>query len=200
MRLLEMANAARPYYKFLHEKMLEHFDAAEARALCFGLGIEYDDLQGEGRADKLVSLISFIERRGMIEGFIKEVTKTRPNVLWKQAPSIVNPLPLHLQDLADNNHAHVLFYQSLQCLERKVQRVVGDGRTFSEQVRLLDVITARHGGQLLTHSKILGELFTKAEGISDTFQRTRVLAAVAVSLAGLSLLMWLAVMMTLLWR
>lgn len=195
-----MQNTARPYYKYLHEKMVEHFDAAEVRRLCFGLGIEYDDLQGEGRADKLVSLISLIERRGMIASFIKEVTKTRPDVLWKQAPSVVNPLPLPLQGLVDSSHAHVLFYQSLQCLEHKLQRVVGDGRTFSEQIRLLDAITERHGGQLLTHSKILGELFTKAEGLSDILQRTRVLAAVAVSLSGLSLLMWLAVMLTLLGR
>ena len=193
-----MGKAARPYYKYLHEKMVQHFDAAEARSLCFGLGIEYDDLQGDGRADKLVSLISHIERRGMIKDFIQEVTKTRPDVLWRQAPPIVNPLPLPLQDLADNNHAHVLFYQSLQRLEQKLLMVAGDGKTFSEQVRLLDSISERHSEQLLTHSKILGELYTKAEGISSTFQRTRVLAAVALSMASLSWLTWFVVMLVLL--
>lgn len=195
-----MQNTARPYYKDLHAKMVQHFDAAEVRSLCFGLGIEYDDLQGEGRADKLVSLISLVERRGMIAGFIKAVTETRPDVLWKEAPSIVNPLPLPLQDLADNNHAHVLFYQSLQGLEHKLQRIAGDGRRFSEQVRELEFATERAGGQLLAHSKILGELHIKTEALSVTFQRTRVLAAVALSLASLSLLTWLTVMLVLLGR
>jgi hypothetical protein len=195
-----MKNTARPYYKYLHEKMVQHFDAAEVRSLCFGLGIEYDDLQGDGRADKLVSLISLVERRGMIEGFINAVTETRPDVLWKPAPSVINLLPLPLQDLADNNHAHVLFYQSLQCLEHKLQRVMGDGTRFSEQVRALEFATERGSGQLLAHSKILGELHIKAEGLSVTFQRTRVLAAVAVSMASFSLLTWLAVMLALLGR
>lgn len=193
-----MKTAARSYYKYLHEKMVQHFDAAEVRSLCFGLGIEYDDLQGEGRADKLVSLISRVERRGMIESFIKAVTETRPDVLWKQVPLEINPLPLPLQDIADNNHAHVLFYQSLQGLEQKLLMVAGDGTTFSEQVRVLGATTERHSSQLLSHSKILGELFTRDEGLSAIFQKTRVLAAVALSLASISFLTWLAVMLVLL--
>ena len=58
-----MKNATRPYYSYLNEKLAGHFDASELRALAFELGVEYDDLQGEARADKALSLIRHVDER-----------------------------------------------------------------------------------------------------------------------------------------
>ena len=51
----------------LHQRILDRFDLEEFRTLCFKLGIEYDDLRGEGRPGKARELIKLMQRRGQLD-------------------------------------------------------------------------------------------------------------------------------------
>ncbi|MCP4518188.1 MAG: hypothetical protein GY824_23525, partial [Delftia sp.] len=59
------------------------FDKEELLTLCFDLGVDYDDLRGEGKTNKARALITFLERRGQLAELIKTCSRQRPNVVWK---------------------------------------------------------------------------------------------------------------------
>jgi tetratricopeptide (TPR) repeat protein len=62
----------------LHRFITEHFDLEELRTLCFDLGIEYDDLGGEGRSDKARELLRRMGRRKELERLVDALRKVRP--------------------------------------------------------------------------------------------------------------------------
>jgi hypothetical protein len=66
----------------LRRVLAERFDEGELRTLCFDLGIEYDDLPGEGRADKARELVAYLERRDRIPDLIEIGERIRPDVSW----------------------------------------------------------------------------------------------------------------------
>lgn len=51
----------------LRGKILQRFDQEELRTLCQDLGIDYDDLRGEGRTAKARELLALLKRRGRLE-------------------------------------------------------------------------------------------------------------------------------------
>lgn len=67
----------------LRQLLITHFDEGELRALCFDLNVEYDDLPGEGRANRVVGLIRYLERRGRIPELVATGTRQRPDVPWE---------------------------------------------------------------------------------------------------------------------
>lgn len=58
------------------------FDLEELRTLCFDLGIDYDDLRGEGKTAKARELILRMQRRQQVENLIKTIRDTRPDIDW----------------------------------------------------------------------------------------------------------------------
>lgn len=56
-----------------------HFNDDELRALCFDLGVPYDDLPGRTRPNKITALIEHLERRGRLSDLIHLVSHQRPN-------------------------------------------------------------------------------------------------------------------------
>lgn len=53
----------------LYQLLIGHFDLEELRTLCFDLGVEYDDLRGEGRSAKSRELVRLMQRRGQLNRF-----------------------------------------------------------------------------------------------------------------------------------
>ena len=64
----------------LRQMIAACFDAGELRTLCFDLGVNYDDLPGEGRADKARELVAYFERRGRIRELEEHCRQLRPQV------------------------------------------------------------------------------------------------------------------------
>jgi hypothetical protein len=65
----------------LHEVIVQHLDLEELRTLCFGLGVDYDSLHGEGKAGKARELIAYLERRNELERLMEAVRRQRKGVI-----------------------------------------------------------------------------------------------------------------------
>ncbi len=84
----------------LRAKMVEHFGDGELRTLCFDLGLDYADLPGEDRADKIRELVAHCQRHGLIPELSTQCKKQFPKEDWGEADSArlfvnVPPLPPH---------------------------------------------------------------------------------------------------------
>jgi hypothetical protein len=54
------------------------FDLDELRILCFDLGVDYDNLGGEGKTAKACELVSYMKRRGRLDELEAAVHRERP--------------------------------------------------------------------------------------------------------------------------
>ena len=78
----EVQSANWVYLAELHKLLMEHFDQGELKTLCLYMGVDYDILNGEGKANKARELVQYLERRGRITELKNEVTKQRPHISW----------------------------------------------------------------------------------------------------------------------
>ena len=75
----------------LHAFLVDHFNVEELKTLCFNLGIEYEDLGGEGRSDKARELVKAMQRRTRLEHLVAHLALARPEAYRKrfhETPSI----------------------------------------------------------------------------------------------------------------
>ena len=70
----------------LTDKIERLFNISELRDLCFRLSVEYDDLSGENRKDKVRELVQFCNRRGKIDELMHLCRLLRPNESWDSEP------------------------------------------------------------------------------------------------------------------
>ena len=76
----------REYLVRLHEMLATSLDAGELRTLCFDLGVDYDDLPGEGKTNKARELIAYLERRDRLSELVSICKQQRPNIDWRDVP------------------------------------------------------------------------------------------------------------------
>jgi two-component system response regulator AtoC len=57
-------------------------DEGDLRTVCFDLGLDFDDLPGEGRVNKARELIVYLEHRRRIPELLEMGYKLRPDVAW----------------------------------------------------------------------------------------------------------------------
>jgi len=63
----------------LYEVLVARFDREELRTLCFKLGVDYDDLRGEGREGNARELVKYMSRRdGGLEQLRAAIRAERP--------------------------------------------------------------------------------------------------------------------------
>ncbi|MFP4439063.1 MAG: tetratricopeptide repeat protein [Chloroflexaceae bacterium] len=76
------------YLTKLRKQLAEAFGEEDLQDLCFDIGIEYDDLKGEGRKNKARELVAQLVREGRIPDLVAVAKEERPNVDWDdpQAP------------------------------------------------------------------------------------------------------------------
>ena len=58
------------------------FSREELRTLCFELGVDFDDLGGEGKTAKARELILRMRRYSQLENLIQRIKETRPDIDW----------------------------------------------------------------------------------------------------------------------
>ena len=66
----------------LRQNLVDSFSDTELHDLCFDMGIDYEDLPGEGRAAKARELVAYCERRSLTSELIKKCSELRPLVSW----------------------------------------------------------------------------------------------------------------------
>jgi hypothetical protein len=62
----------------VYTSLERHFSDDELQALCFDLGVPYDDLPGRTRPGKITALIEHLDRRGRLADLIHHVAYHRP--------------------------------------------------------------------------------------------------------------------------
>ena len=65
----------------IRNALREHFNAEGLRDLCFSLGVDYEDLQGETRSAKTLSLVEYMEHRVQTERLVDAIRAARGTVL-----------------------------------------------------------------------------------------------------------------------
>jgi len=72
----------------LLKNLVEHFDLEELRTLCFDLGVNYDDLGGEGITAKARGLITVMLRQNRLAELASKLRVQRPDVDWPDVEAI----------------------------------------------------------------------------------------------------------------
>jgi hypothetical protein len=70
----------------LRENLTSYFNTEELRTLCFDLGIPYEDLGGEGRADRIRELVAYCDRHARTADLIATCSRLRPQATWDESP------------------------------------------------------------------------------------------------------------------
>jgi hypothetical protein len=63
----------------LRQFLLDYYDLEETRTLCFNLGLDYENLRGTGRREKMQSLLNYFERQGRQNELLEELHRSRPD-------------------------------------------------------------------------------------------------------------------------
>ena len=64
--------------KALRDCIVLHFDEGELKTMCFDLGVNYDDLDGDAISDKARELVLFMNRNGRCDELINYCRTHRP--------------------------------------------------------------------------------------------------------------------------
>jgi len=75
------------YLTQLREFLTARFNTGELKTLCFDMGVEYEDLPGEGRADKARELVDYCDRHECLDKLVEVGRRLRPEIPW-QAPAV----------------------------------------------------------------------------------------------------------------
>jgi len=67
--------------------VVECFNFSELQILCIDLGIDYENLSGDGKEAKARELIGYLHRRHRLSQLITYCISARPNYAWPQIPA-----------------------------------------------------------------------------------------------------------------
>lgn len=68
--------------KRLRQNLQRSFSVAEIREICFDLGLDYDNLAGSKKAEKIIDLLGYLDRRQMVDQLLKVCRELRPHLSW----------------------------------------------------------------------------------------------------------------------
>jgi LysM repeat protein len=65
----------------LRRVLCDHFDLEEMHTLCDDLGVDFDDLRGDGKAVKARELVAYLERRSQLDQLIIAIRRERGSII-----------------------------------------------------------------------------------------------------------------------
>jgi HEAT repeat protein len=74
----------------LHQFIARHYDLEELRALCFDLGVDFDELRGETKSAKAQALLLHLGRRRRLDRLLDALRRTRPQSFDRAGLSIAS--------------------------------------------------------------------------------------------------------------
>jgi formylglycine-generating enzyme required for sulfatase activity len=72
----------RPTLIALYRQIVERLDAEAVQTLCFYVGVDYDDLSGEGRAGKVRELLEALRRQERVPELVQAARDLHPDLAW----------------------------------------------------------------------------------------------------------------------
>ncbi len=66
----------------LRKALARHFNLGELSALCFDLGIDYEELAGATKTEKVTALLDYCERHGRLPALLTYLQAERPQIDW----------------------------------------------------------------------------------------------------------------------
>jgi hypothetical protein len=69
----------------LRQLLTTHFNEGELRTFCFDLGIDYDDIPGNTKTNKVTEIITYLERRNQLTDLLIIGQSLRSDIPWKIA-------------------------------------------------------------------------------------------------------------------
>jgi hypothetical protein len=80
LRLAESPSGDMPAH--LHDAIADAYNLAELRLLAAGLGLNHEELNGEGLTDTALSLVMWSRRHGRLPALLAALREQRPHVCW----------------------------------------------------------------------------------------------------------------------
>lgn len=65
--------------ELLRRQLIASFDLEELKELCADLGVDYDNLAGDGKATKIRELVAYFDRRGTTDELTLAANRRRPD-------------------------------------------------------------------------------------------------------------------------
>ena len=65
--------------KAMRDCIVWHFDDSELKTLCFDMGVNFDDLEGDAISDKARELVLYLNRVGRCDELLEYCREKRPN-------------------------------------------------------------------------------------------------------------------------
>lgn len=85
----------------LRRALVEYFSEDDLETLCFDLRVDFDDLPGQNKTQKVVTLITHMSRLGRISELIDLCSEVRPNVPWGNLRAAALRHPLVVEEHPD---------------------------------------------------------------------------------------------------
>lgn len=79
---MQRHNISRTNRAGLRQNIQDYLSEIEFRQIVFDLNLQYDDLGGKTKPEKVMSLIDNMENNGRMYQLVNELQRIRPNVLW----------------------------------------------------------------------------------------------------------------------
>lgn len=87
----------------LNKKINRTFNESELKNLCFNLEIDYENLSGNTKSDKIRELILFCQRHNRISELLKNCERLRPNIKWDSQKLSQNIRQRHEPEAVDHD-------------------------------------------------------------------------------------------------
>jgi hypothetical protein len=120
--------------KELRSLLVESFDLEELHSLCFGLGINFDNLEGSALESKARELIAYCQRQNRLSDLLAACRQQRPHVAWP--------------DLLDRSAV-----QPTEALLKLQTAILGNIETLQKQVNILHL----EGGAVVQNAQQLSD-------------------------------------------
>lgn len=67
----------------LHQAISEHFQLTDIRLLCADLGLDYDDIKGENKIERIIDIVAIFRKNGRLQTLQDYLQKERPQINWQ---------------------------------------------------------------------------------------------------------------------
>jgi hypothetical protein len=119
------------YLSDLHKQIDRLFNLEEVRTLCFDLGVDFDNVAGEGKSARIRELILQLARRDELPRLIDLVRQERPNAVWTGVPANFSlpgglETPEKTPPATANYYGPVTFNQQGQVVHGLQANIAGD--------------------------------------------------------------------------
>ncbi|MFN8443987.1 MAG: hypothetical protein U0175_24615 [Caldilineaceae bacterium] len=78
------SNSSPKFLADLRKGIVRCFNINDLKVMCADLGIDYENLGGEGKEARILELISFMNRHGQITTLLQYCISIRPDYIWPQ--------------------------------------------------------------------------------------------------------------------